>query len=239
MTPAASATRVAAPIGPPPRSRARVALSVVIILAVVAGIAWLVAFSSVLGVRHVLVRGQSLLTKDQIVAAADIKSGTPLLRLRTGRVEARVAQLPEVSSAKVSVSYPSTVTIVITERVPVGYLSDASTSPPALSLVDRTGKAFRVVDAAPAGLPELTATDQASRLASAQIAAALPDTIRSLVASIGGKTENSIVLTLADGRTVVWGGSVRNAQKAALLPALLARDGSSIDVSAEGVAVVR
>jgi cell division protein FtsQ len=226
--------------GSPRRPKApwRIALSAAIVLALVAGLAWIVAFSPVLGVRHVTVRGESLLTAEQVRAAADIGSGTPLLRVRTSAVEARVEALPEVASARVSVTYPSTVTIVVSERVAVGYVASVAT-PPVVSLIDRTGTAFRPVTGAPAGLPQLTATTAAAVRASAEVAASLPQAIRATVTTITAKSENSVVLTLSDGRSVIWGGSVRNAQKAALLPALLTQDGSSIDVSADGVVVVR
>jgi cell division protein FtsQ len=221
-----------------PRSGWRVALSAVIVLALAAGVAWVVAFSPVLGVRHVTVRGESVLSADEVRAVADIHSGTPLLRIRTARIEARVDALPEVASTRVSVTYPSTVTILVSERIAVGYVASTAT-PPVLSLIDHTAKAFRSVPTAPSGLPQLTATNEAAVRASAEVVASLPQAIRATVTTVSAKTANSVVLTLADGRSVIWGGSVRNAEKAALLPALLTQDGSSIDVSADGVVVVR
>ncbi len=222
----------------------RRALWTVVVAALVAGVGWVVAFSPVLGVRTVDVRGEALLTEDQIRAAAGIAGGTPLVRLDTGSIRARVAALPEIESVRVAVSYPSSVLIDVVERAPVGYRTEIG----GIKLVDRSGLAFLTVEQAPEGLPQLPApppsgrwepADAAAALACAQVAAALPEPLRAQVATIDAHTENSVQLGLADGRTVIWGGSVRNEQKAQILVPLLAQEGDVFDISAEGVAVVR
>ncbi len=131
------------------RTRTVVAVAVVVVLAVAA--AWLVAFSSVFAVRSVDVRGVHNLTAAEVRARAQIADGTPLLRVDTVAVTARIDQLPDVASAEVSTSYPSTVVITVVERSPVGYLKAAGSD----TLVDRTGAAYRVVASAPSTLPEL------------------------------------------------------------------------------------
>jgi cell division protein FtsQ len=229
---------------PPRRSRWRRALWGLGAAALVAAMGWLVGFSPVLGVRDVDVRGESMLNEQQVRAAAGIDSGTPLVRLGTGRIEDRVGALPEVASVRVSVSYPSTVIIEIAERVAVGYRMEGRQA----LLVDAANTAFRAVEEAPAGLPRLpspppagewSAADAAAAAACAEVAASLPEPLRIQVGEVGARSENSVELTLADGRTVIWGGSVRNEQKAALLGPLLGRDGTVFDISADGVVVVR
>lgn len=212
--------------------------------AVLAGVTWVVAFSPVLGVREVEVRGEALLSETQIRDAAGIAPGTPLVRLGAGGIEARIEALPEVLSARVRVSYPSTVLIEVTERVAVGYRTESS----GIRLIDVTGAAFRTVDERPAGLPQLPApprsgswsdADEAAALACAQVAAALPGQVRPQVAQVKAESANSVRLTLTDDRTVVWGGAVRNKEKAALLVPLLGREGAEFDISTEGIVVVR
>jgi cell division protein FtsQ len=219
-------------------------LWLVAIAALAAGIGWVVALSPVLGVRQVSIRGEALLTEDQIRAAADIVDGTPLVRLDTDAIRARLEGLPEVESARVSVSYPSTVSIDVVERTAVGYRGEAD----GIRVVDGTGVAFRAVPEAPPGLPQLPApppagqwntAQAAAAVACAEVAAALPRPIQAQVARIEATTANSVQLNLADGRTIIWGGAVRNEQKALLLAPLLGRDGSVFDISAEGVVVVR
>ncbi|MBE7188188.1 cell division protein FtsQ/DivIB, partial [Jatrophihabitans endophyticus] len=95
---------------------------------------WLVAFSSAFGVRSVEVRGEHSLTTGEIEARARIVSGTPLVRVDTAAITARVESLPEVQRAEVSTSFPSTVTITVVERTPVGYVADHGT----FRLLDRT-----------------------------------------------------------------------------------------------------
>jgi len=46
-------------------------------------------------------------------------------------------------------------------------------------------------------------------------------------------------LHLRDGRTVLWGSAERSADKAQVLPALLARAGTTFDVSNPDVVSVR
>jgi cell division protein FtsQ len=207
---------------PPRRSRRRV-----VVIAVAAGVVvavlltWLVAFSSVFGVRTVEVHGTHLLTAAQVRAAADISDGTPLVRVDTAAITRRVEKLPEVESAQVSTSFPSTVVITVEERVPVGYLRRGGH----VLLVDRTGEEYRTVDVAPAGLPEFvvpTGTqERATAAAVATVAAALPATLRKRVRSVQALDPDSITLVLTRDRLVRWGSADRSADKARLLPALL------------------
>lgn len=222
----------------------RRALWAVVVVGLVAGIGWVVAVSPVLGVRQVSVRGEAQLSEAQIRAAADIVDGTPLVRLDTGVIRARVEALPGIESARVSVSYPSRVSIDVTERSAVAYRTESD----GIRLVDAAGVAFRAVAEPPAGLPQLpappptgqwTAAESAAALACAQVAAALPQPIRLQVARIDAKTANSVQLALIDGRSVIWGGAVRNEEKAQLLAPLLGQEGSVFDISAQGVVVVR
>jgi cell division protein FtsQ len=219
---------------------------VVIILAV-----WLVAFSPVLGVRTVSVSGTHRLTVDEVRTAAAVRSGTPLIRLDTGAVRARVAALPDVADVEVSVSYPSTVHITITERTPVGYLTTST----GYVLIDRSGAQYRQSVTQPAGLPRFelptnadgstNSTDPevvASGHAIAVVAAALASTSAPVLAklsAISANSPDSITLVLRDGRIVTWGSADRSDEKARLLPALLLQPGSRFDVSNPDLVVVR
>src|SRR5216110_1259530 len=67
-----------------------------------AGLAgWVVYGTPLLGVREVTVRGASLISADEVRAAAGIRVGTPLASLDLGTVRRRVATLPAVRSATV------------------------------------------------------------------------------------------------------------------------------------------
>jgi cell division protein FtsQ len=216
---------------PPPDRRRRIAVIVaaVVVLAVVA--TWLVAFSSVFGVRKVVVRGTHALTAAQIETAASIEHGTPLVRLDTSAVTRRVEKLPEVESAQVSTSFPSTVVITVEERVAVGYVRRSGHA----VLVDGSGVQYRSLATAPRGLPRFVVgsgtSARAVGAAIATVAAALPGSVRKQVTSIEALDADSITLVLTRGRVVQWGSAARTPQKARLLPVLLRRAASQINVS--------
>jgi cell division protein FtsQ len=207
---------------PRPDRRRRTLLIVVAATVLVAvGITWLVAFSSVLGVRSISVRGLHVLTAAQVRAAADVADGTPLVRIDTAAVTRRVEKLPAVASAQVSTSFPSTLVISVTERQPVGFVHLGQGD----VLVDRTGDQYRTVPQAPAGLPRFVVpADADSRTtggAVATVAAALPADLRTKVRSIEALDANAITLVLTRGRVVAWGSAARSAEKARVLPVLL------------------
>ncbi|SOD74324.1 cell division protein FtsQ [Jatrophihabitans sp. GAS493] len=202
----------------------------------VVGLVWVLAFSSLLGAKHVQVQGTSVLSRQAITTAAGIGTGAPLLRLDTEAIAHRVERLPDVASATVSTRLPSTVTITVQEREPVGYVVASD----GYMLVDKTGRQFRAVSAAPSGLPKFLipsvpsdaqSGDDATGQGVASVAAALSSQIRSRLTSINSQSPSSITLQLADGRWVRWGRAEQNAEKAALLPALLEHAGTVFDVS--------
>ncbi|HJQ01616.1 MAG TPA: FtsQ-type POTRA domain-containing protein [Jatrophihabitans sp.] len=202
-------------------------------LALVLGVTtWLVGFSSVLGVRTVTVTGAKFLTPAQVEAAADIRAGSPLSRLDTAAVRARVAALPEVRTVSVRTSYPSTVLIRITERVAVGYRAVANGA----GLVDADDVQFRTQSRPPVGLPQLATTgpaasDRELTAAVATVAGALPAALARRVSLVSAADAESVTLRLFDGRIVFWGGTDRAADKARLMTALLRQPGRYYDIS--------
>lgn len=197
-------------------------------VAVLVVLAWLIGYSSVLGARSVSVSGEHRVSSGQILAAARIRHGEPLARLDTAAVRSRIAAIPAIRTVTVHVSYPSTVDIRVTERTAVGYRPAAAGA----VLVDAADVEFATVPHAPPGLPELAGTgDRARSLAAATVAAALPVGFAGAVAQIAVPTLQSITLTLTDGRTVLWGGTDRSAEKAKLVPVLVHQPGRYFDVS--------
>lgn len=200
-----------------------------------AAVLWLVAFSPVLGVSTVSVRGNKLLSAQQIRQAAAIRNGTPLVRLDTAAAERRIAALPAVSSVKVSTSYPSSVSITVVERVAVGYRSTAS----GIVVVDAGNVAFRQL-AGPPHLPQLveSGNDDADR-AMATVAGALTRAVVPLVAKISAVSSESVTLSLFDGRTVLWGGTDHSVDKGRLLGVLVKQPGTYFDISDPGTVISR
>lgn len=210
------------------RIRAVIVAAVVVVLAVVA--VWVVAFSPLLGVGSIVVRGARTVSVAEVEHVAAISPGTPLVRLDTGAIAARVETLPEVRSAAVSTSFPSTVTIDVVERRPVGYLRVGGKD----ELVDTTGMRFRSVAARPAHLPRLVLppnADRATTAAVAAVAASLPASLLPRVASVQALDPQAITLLMRGDRVVHWGSAVASAAKARILPVLLRRGAQTIDVS--------
>jgi cell division protein FtsQ len=193
---------------------------------------WLVAFSSVFGVGTVVVRGAHTLSAQQVRSVADVTDGTPLVRLDTDAIRTRVEAMPGVAAATVTTSFPSTVTITVTERVALGVVGASGGG---FMLVDRTGDQFRHVDARPQRLPLFVVpagTDaRTTGGAVATVAAALPARVRERIASIQALDPTAITLVLHNGRVVRWGSAQDNALKARILPALLHQRGSQIDLT--------
>ncbi|WP_375490278.1 cell division protein FtsQ/DivIB [uncultured Jatrophihabitans sp.] len=214
----------------PWRSRRLVAIVVAVAAVVLAGVAvWLVAFSSVFGVGTVAVRGTHLLSAGQVRSAAHVAAGTPLVRLDTDAVRRRVQRLPEVASARVTTSFPSTVTITVTDRTAIGYVRSSGKA----VLVDRTGKRFRTVRHAASTLPRLVLPHGSATTARAvaAVAASLPRDLLARTSSIQALTPQSITVVLDGDRVVQWGTATRNADKARVLPVLLRRKDLHIDVT--------
>lgn len=194
---------------------------------------WLVAFSSVLGVRSVNVVGTRELSAQQVRAAAGIRTGTPLARLDLGAVSSRLSAVGPIRSVTVTRSYPSSVTIRVTERVAIGYRPvDPGASGAAVLLVDRDDVAFRTVAAAPKDLPRLLVpATGAPSAAAALVAGTLPAKVVHQLSAISAPSEESVTLMLRDGRSVLWGGTDRSSDKARLLSVLLGQPGRFFDLS--------
>jgi cell division protein FtsQ len=216
------------PAGP---ARRRILFVAAAALLAVVLVVWLVAFSTVFGVRTVAVRGTHLLTAADVRAAAAVGKGTPLVRLDTGVIARRVEALPVVRSASVQTHFPSTVTITVTERIAVGYLDLGSR----FALVDRDGVQYRTQGAKPAHLPLFAVPPGSAAISAARavagVAAALGPQLLGRVSSIQAFDQTAITVLLTDGRVVRWGSVDRSADKARVLPALLAQPGTQFDVT--------
>jgi cell division protein FtsQ len=209
----------------------RLILTTAAFVAVGALLIWLVAFSSVFGVGKVQVAGTHTLTAAQVIKVADVSYGAPLIRLDTGAIQHRVEQMPDVASAKVTTSFPSTVHITVVERVAVGAVKVAG----GYRLVDRTGYQFRKVAARPSALPVFVlpsgAGARSSGEAVATVAAALSPALRAEISSVQALDPSAITLLLRDGRVVAWGSSAQSELKARVLGALLKRPGRQFDLT--------
>jgi cell division protein FtsQ len=203
---------------------------VLVVLSVIA-VAYLVMFTSLLGVRSVEVIGVKEIAKADVLAAAAIEHGTPMVRLDADEAAARVARLPRVFEVVVERSWPSTVEIVITERTPVAVRRAGKE----IHLIDATGLDYAITTTPPKGLPTLAMDDvrpdNPATKAAVTVLTAIPGQLRAKVVSVSAKTPGDVRLTLADRRVVKWGNARENDRKAAVLAPLLTRPGKTYDVA--------
>ena len=221
-------------------ARLRRGLVALVVAVAVTALTWLVLVSPVLGVGDVQVAGTSRLTPAEVVRAAGIAPGTPLARLRTSSVAARVrAALPPAADVHVRRVWPRTVRLQVTERTPIA----AVVRPDGALLVSADGVGFATVPAVPTGVPKLElarpARDDPATRSALSVLAQLPPALRAQVGSLRAATASDVQLVLSDGRSVVWGEPSAAAAKAAELAALMKLPGTTFDVSAPGIVVRR
>jgi cell division protein FtsQ len=194
-------------------------------------------FTPLMSARSLVIIGTGAVPSEEVVAAAAVKLGTPLLQINTDQVADRVAGIRRVATARVQREYPSAVRVTITERIPVAF-KDFQDGP---HLFDRDGVDFATAPPPP-GLAYLDVAnpgpaDQPTRSA-LEVMTALRPEVLAQVSRVAAPSVASITLTLHDGRTVVWGTTDRTEEKSEKLTALLTQPGRVYDVSSPDLPTV-
>jgi cell division protein FtsQ len=224
--PPADLPEINRPVGVEARRRTvrSIALAVVGVLIVTAA-AVAVSRSAIFAVRHLTVSGNHRLSTAEIERAAGVSSRSNVIWMSTASLERRLLSDPWIASAGVSRLLPSTLTIAITERVPVAVAVKANGAD-VLIASDGT-----VLGAAPSGIrlpaiqapPDLTLksgsrvplTSQALRAA-----ANFPPLVRARIATVSlGRA--GIELRTRDGVRVIYGDASEAAAKGAAIEAVL------------------
>jgi cell division protein FtsQ len=209
-------------------------------LAVVAALVWVVAFSPVLAVRAVEVVGVPSSEVPAIRALADVPLGVPLARVDGDAVSYRVRQRATLADVSIERSWPSTLVIHASPRVPFLVVENPQGQ---LHVVDADGVAYTQVDKAPRGVPVVNAasSEALSRdalQAAVSVVRVLPATLQRRVSNVTVSGANLVTLTI--GRTtVVWGGVNEPEKKLEIMTALLPGRPKVIDVSAPDTPVTR
>ncbi|MBO0816809.1 MAG: FtsQ-type POTRA domain-containing protein [Actinobacteria bacterium] len=212
-------------------------------LAIVGVMAWALLGSKLLVVRSVRVAGNgNAVPAGQVLAAAHVVHGQPLIWVNTGAIARRVAQLRQVQSAQVSKDWPTTLVITVRLREPLFALPVHG----GYALVDAFGVTVRDVTTRPPGLPLLTVNTDSGTLrgspavrAAAAVLAELPQRVTRKVRSVTTGGPNDVSVKLANGAIVIWGGAERGAIKAKELEILIHRHARVYDVSGAGTAVTK
>ncbi|MDG4765340.1 FtsQ-type POTRA domain-containing protein [Solwaraspora sp. WMMD406] len=224
------------------RRRLRAALPFAVtglLLALVALGGWVVYGTSVLGVAQVRVTGTSVVTPDEVRAAAAVPSGVPLARVDLDQVAGRVAGLLAVERAVVSRDWPGTLVITVVERVPAAVVPRED----GFLVVDAAGVGFRTVPERPGDLAVVRVTtsrlDESLLRDAVGVLGALTAQLRESLVELLVAGPARIELRLVNDRVVIWGDATDNDVKARVADALLARPGDVIDVSAPDVVTIR
>ena len=233
--------REGAPAAPARRRRPsrRALLVLVLTLAMSASGSWLLLLSDLLAVRAVVVEGTRTLPEEEVRARLRRAEGVPLARVPTAELSAAVAALPKVADVRLDRRWPGTLTVTVTERVPVAARAEGG----GYAVLDREGRVLETVPQRPPGLPLLRppASSGPGLPAALGVLTALPPHVLTLVESLSATTPDSAELGLRDGSSVVWGDAQHAGRKARVLEVLLQREPQArvYDVSAPGTPTTR
>lgn len=223
--------------GPPPRGRLRLRPTVVrrLVVAVLAlallagGSVWVLYGSSWLRVERVPVSGTRVLAEEQVLFAAEVPVGAPLVSVDTGAVEARLRErLPRIGSVDVDRDWPDGIRLNIVERTPVLTVEKGGK----FVEVDAEGVRFATVTRPPKDVPELeldlAPSATARRFGTDRMVREAVTVVRGLPRAVARDTRvlrvrsyDSITLELSGGRTVAWGSSEKGRAKGRTLTALM------------------
>jgi len=229
------------------RTRWRAAFFAVAALAIVGGVGWALLGDRVLVVRSVTVTGTHLLAPAQVIAAADVPLGTPLLSVDPGSVTRRVEAISQVASVTVTEDWPDHLVIAVSERVPAMAVRMAGGG---YDLVDPSGVIVRYTKTQPAALPVFVTSLPGSALrgspqvtAAAGVLAELQPWLARQVTEVSAAAMPSgpqqVTLNLRDGKTVQWGSVGGAGEKNRELAILLSSQARDVDVSAPGTVVTK
>jgi cell division protein FtsQ len=130
------------------RRRRRIVVAAVLVTLGLGGLA--LVHSSVFGAKNVEVSGDRHTPRAAVLRAAGLIGAPPLVDLDAAAIASRVDRLPWVASATVDISWPSTVSIRLKERVPVAAVQLAAGG---FAICDPTGRVLEDVATRPPSLP--------------------------------------------------------------------------------------
>lgn len=236
-----AAERAAAP-GRRRRDPWRTAFFVTAAAGLIGGAAWALLGPALLVVRQVEVTGATrMVPKSSVLAAAAIRTGSPLITVDTAAAAGRIERITQVETAKVSRAWPDGIVIWIRQRTPVFAIA----TPSGYQVLDEHGVVLSISPERPRGLPLLLRQpSQAGRLrgdpavlAAGEVMRALPASLRREVLTVRAADPATVMLGLRGGITVSWGGADRATEKVGELRLLRHTKATCYDVSDPVVAV--
>lgn len=201
------------------------------------------AFSPLMALRHIEVRGADRISENDIVQALDDQMGRPLTLIDNAEVRQVLGTFPLIRSYSTEARPPDTLVIRLVERTPLAVLKTSQS----FQLVDQAKVVIEETAKRPDGYPLITtATGDAGDTgftAAVAVLVSLPGQLRATVDTVNGGTRDDVTLTLTGGTRVVWGSAEDSELKAVVLAQLMKKTApesvTEYDVSSPGSAVVR
>ncbi len=209
-------------------------------IALFAGLAYLLAWSSVFTVSAVAINGApTQASKETITEIADLEVGDKLARVEPRAISLRISGVEWVEEAKISRNWlTGEVLVEITPRTPTAFFND--------KVLDASGKVFSLPGFEGAELPRVSATTPELGLVAIDLFQSLPASIRADVLNLAAYNESNFSLrVLRQDRQlqILWGANDQNELKAEVIDALLALPENKkirrIDVSAPHAPIVK
>ncbi len=218
------------------RRRLKGLIAVLVVVALAAGL-FAIAHSPLVSARHVTVSGEEHTSAAEILAAGGLGGDPPLIDVNTLADAHAIERLPWVKTASVSVSFPSSARVVVTERHAVAVVRRDSGGD---ALLDVTGRVLADVPGHVAGLVSIAglapppAPGGRERGAAALLATAVavPASLVARVAALKIEPGLGVVAVLRGAARVILGPDSDLADKMVALATVLS------EVSLQGIATI-
>lgn len=204
-----------------PRKRLQWLVAGLVALVVLLGV--LAYAAPIVKVSQIDVQGTTNADPQAIREASAINAGDNMLRLNMAEAAQGVSAVPWVEKVTVKRSWPTTVTVDVTEHQAIGYVMDGDTP----HVVDENGQVF-LTGVKPEGSLEFkkTKADDARAIdAATKALTALPDDLRGKLEGIEVESADSIRLFFPN-QAVYWGSAERADEKAEATRIVLGREGN-------------
>jgi cell division protein FtsQ len=227
------------------RKRLKVFLCLLAICLVLAA-AFFVLHSPLFAARNLKVSGAVHTSSSAVLLQAGLLSHPPLVDINSAQASARIDTLPWVMSSTLSVHWPDSVTVVVTERIPIAAIALSTGGIPTgrWALVDETGRVLSDVSARPSVLTTVRAAFspgapgsviRPADLAGIEAVSSMPSSIRQKVVVVTVGATGDVTLGINGGFAAIMGAPQDLSAKFESLESVLAgvglQKGDVINVS--------
>ncbi len=213
-------------------------------------------FTPAFNVKYITVSGNARVSSDSIVEASGLYKGVNILKADLNQAALSVSKLPFIDQVEVSRSFPSTITIAVTESEARAYVRFMGN----LVALSEDGKVLQIVpDGGEAEIPVILGLSLTQFEVGAKVALSEPEKMDILLSYLSevpasGLLEtiktidmtdiDAVKLSLTNDRTVLMGGADKLSYKLAYLAQVAqspeAQRGGEIDISnADGSAIFK